>query len=419
MVPLAQSQNLGSFEEISAANFFGVGARQMGMGGVGIATALDGASLYHNPAGLARLSAVEFQFGLTNQKFENRSSQPPGRFTGFSSTLNRAQADLSKSRFASVIISVPYPTYRGSLVIAGGITKLMSFDRASLLHVIDRRNDGLVIDDYSSESEEGAIYSYTVGAAIELSPHLSVGASLAVLSGDDRFDFENYYSDQTNDFIEGGAGFVSESYIGVSAKAGLLLRPNAHLAWGLTVESPVQLEVQYDYEEDWYQTDISDGIVYSYYSDDYLEYTLVHPVRFGTGLSLRSGTFMIAADIDYADWSQMKYQNNIELEIDNNSLKALYRSVLNWRAGIEYQYPRFGLALRGGIFSQPLPYGKANIENDRTGYSLGIGWLTGGHLLVEAAYLSGQFDRLYTAANNIQTLAEDEYKRIYLTISYR
>lgn len=420
LVSLSNSQEIGSFEEVTAGNSFGVGARQMSMGGVGIATSLDGASLYHNPACLTRLSAVEFQLGWTAQQFNNRSSQSPNRFSGFNSVLNQAEAKQNKTRFASAILTAPIPTYRGSFVVAGGITKIMSFNRVAELHVIDQNMDGLVVDDYSSESEEGAVYAYTAGGAIDLTPHVSVGLSISVLSGDDRFRFENYYTDQTQtlNYIEGSYGFVNESYIGVTAKAGLLFRPNSNIAWGLTIESPLRLEVEYSYEEDWYQTDTS-GVVQEYYDEDFFEYSLTHPPKLGTGFSFRFATFTLAADVEYADWSQLEYHNNVNLEADNDSLKALYRDVINWRAGIEYQYPKWGLALRSGFFLQPLPYNKANFKNDRVGYSFGIGWLTGGHLMLEAAYSTSQFDRLYTSLNDALTLAEDDYKRVYLTISYR
>lgn len=416
---MASSQDLGSFEEVTAANYHAIGARQVAMGGVGIPLSHDGASLYHNPAGLARLSTIEFQFSLSNQQFDNISSQPPERLSGFNSVLNRSQADLSRTRFSSAILTVPVPTYRGSLVVSAGITKVMSFSRAALLHVIDINGAGDIVDDFSSEVEEGAIYAYTGGAAIDLSPHLSVGASFSVLSGDDRFRFENRYSDETNSYVEGGVGFINESYIGITAKVGLLLRPNASIAWGFTVESPVRLAVEYSYEEDSYQTDTTDGIIYDYFDSDYLEYNLIHPPKFGTGISFRHSTLTLATEIEYTDWSKMEYQNNFDLETDNDSLALLYREVLNWRAGIEYQYPRWGLAVRGGFFSQPLPYHKANIKDDRFGYSFGVGWLTGGHLMLEAAYSKGRSNRIYTALNGIRTLAEDDDKRIYLTISYR
>ena len=68
---LSSAQDLGRYEEVTAGNFFGIGARQMAMGGTGIASSWDGAAMWYNPAALARIHRVEFQLGLNHQKFSN------------------------------------------------------------------------------------------------------------------------------------------------------------------------------------------------------------------------------------------------------------------------------------------------------------------------------------------------------------
>ena len=145
----AVAQDLGIFEEVSAGNFYGLGARQMAMGGTGIASPMDGAALFYNPAALARIPRIEFQLGLTHQNFSNTTSMSArrNRLTAFSSVINQGSADQTNTRLASLNLAVPVPTYRGSLVVAFGINRVISFDRTAFYHVRDvRESDDAMVD---------------------------------------------------------------------------------------------------------------------------------------------------------------------------------------------------------------------------------------------------------------------------------
>ena len=55
--PLVLGGYFNELDEPIAGNYFGIGARQMAMGGAGIMS-MDGTALYYNPANLARTSPV-------------------------------------------------------------------------------------------------------------------------------------------------------------------------------------------------------------------------------------------------------------------------------------------------------------------------------------------------------------------------
>ncbi len=422
----ASAQDLGGLEEVTAGNFFGFGARQMSMGGAGIAASLDGAALYYNPAALARIHKIELQLGLTHQKFHNETSQPGNRYDGFRSILNTAKIDQTKTRFGSVNMTIPVPTYRGSLSVAFGINRIMSFDKATLLHVIDENSGGDRIDDYAKEFETGGLYMYSGGAGFDISPNLSLGMAINIYSGKDDYTYEYVYTDNAVNMIEAsGANHVTEDYIGISAKGGLLARPNEHLSIGLTIESPMDFQVEYTF------SDAPDYI-------EYIKYDVTRPFIFGGGVAVRSGMFLATADAEYVDWSQMSYNDNPDEAALNDSLALLYRDVLNLRGGVEFQIPTAGLALRAGAFVNPLPYRKEGvvdsrtvkfIDKDRKGISAGFGWLIDDVLMLEAAYVRGSLTRRYpesyvadavpvNTASSLAT-AEDTFNRVYVTMSYR
>lgn len=418
-----QTQDLGVFEEVTAGNFFGIGARQMSMGGAGIAASLDGAALYYNPAALAGIHRIEFQLGLTHQKFSNTTTQPPNRYVGFTSVQNGSDIDMTKTRLGTVNLSVPVPTYRGSLVLGFGINRIHSFDRAAVLDVIDRNAVGLELNDYAKEFEIGGIYMYSAGAGVDISPNLSLGLALNVYSGEDEFTYDYRYVDETNNYEEAENRQITEDYIGVSLKGGLLARPNANLSIGLTIESPLDYQVEWVYLQEVYNPDSTPD---TYLSQSVVEYDLTRPFIFGAGLVYRFHTFTLTGDAEYIDWPQMSYNDNPFMELDNDSLAYLYRDVINLRGGIEYQIPAAGLALRGGVFSNPLPYRKEFIDDDRQGFSFGFGWLIDRVLLLESAFVHGSYKRRYSPANadyvNEGTgtaFAEDSFSRVYFTLSYR
>ncbi|MEZ5358686.1 MAG: hypothetical protein R3F48_07605 [Candidatus Zixiibacteriota bacterium] len=411
------AQDLGIFEETTAGNYFGFGAKQMAMGGTGIANSIDGSALWYNPAGLARIPRIEFQLGMTHQKFSNETSMPAGRYNPsfFKSTINSADTDASKTRFSTVNLTIPVPTYRGAFVVSFGVHRMLSFDRVGIFHVRDLRiSDDAIVDDMTSESESGSVYMYSGGAAIDLSPNLSVGAALNVFSGEDKFVYTVSSLDETLIPLWSVSYSTQNVFdlIAIGGKTGLLYRPNNRTSIGLTIETPIYWEIEQRFTVD-------DTVTV-------VKYRLIHPFKFGAGMAMRFDKLRLAAEATYADWSQLEYDDNPAMEQQIDSLSDLYRAVVDLRLGVEYQFYKTGLALRGGIFSQPLPYDDKFIIDDNIGFTLGFGWLLDKTLLLEGAYVDGGLERTFTAFNadytiptNKNAIAEDRYRRVYLTVSYR
>jgi long-subunit fatty acid transport protein len=433
-------QYIEQVEEITAGNFFGIGARQMAMGGTSLMTN-DGTSLFYNPANLARIPRIEFNFGLSNQKYSDNSSVRAfrkivdynevvpipsifaDRFEGFYSAGSNAEDSRSNSRINSALLSIPYPTYRGSLVIGLGVARVADFDRVFSLYHRDTSADGVIVA-AANEYQTGGLYQIGIGAGIDISPKISFGATAYLYTGKHEYNWE-YRLDSLSVLSFQTQQFIEDKYLGFGAKIGLAIQMNEYIGLGMTVEGPVTLNIE---ENSSYSDNLDDS---AYEDINYVEYDVRKPFVFAAGILTRFDNASIAAEIDYSDWGQLAYGDNLDMEKENVNIKEYYKEALRLRAGGEYIFPSMGLSLRGGIFSDPLPYRDEFQNKSRWGYTFGAGLLVDEVMTIDLAYLHGQYSRnsdyVYSSSyNNVAgqyhylTIDEDiAYNRLYLTAAYR
>mgnify|MGYP001426038521 CR=1 FL=1 len=432
-----------SVEEITAGNFFGYGARQMAMGGTGMMT-IDGTALFYNPANLARIPRIEFNFGLSHQKYQDASSVRPvrrlvyddviptatvmaGRFEGFTSIAGSAENSKTNTRINSAILSIPYPTYRGSLVIGLGVVRTADFDKIFDMYYRDDTASGGVITGAGHEFQSGGLYQWGAGFGLDLSPRISFGGMAFVYTGKHEYNWE-YSLDSLGVYHYQLQQYIEDKYLGFGGKIGLAMQLSQYIALGLAVESPVVLNVE--------ENSSNSSSIYSTDSglsnDDwtnYVKYDVKRPFVFSAGMTASIQDATLALDLDYTDWSQLAYGDNPDMEADNGKIKTYYKDALRCRVGGEYVFPAMGLSLRGGFFTDPLPY-KAEFQNrSRYGYTLGFGVLVDQVMTIDFAYLHGSYGRnsdfTYASSDDGRILHnfiidEDiKYNRIYLTAAYR
>ncbi len=402
-------------DEAVAGNSFGIGARQMAMGGAGIMS-MDGSALYYNPANLARIPRIEFNLGLSYQKYNGGSrSHPIGLNSQYSASDSK-----TNTRLNSLTLSIPYPTYRGSLVFGLGVAHLDNFDRVSKFYY--QEDDGGSITSVEEEAfESGGLNQYTFGFGIDLSPRVSFGGAFIYHSGKHEFNLKSDLYQAGS--LEPLSKLLSYKYSGVGIKLGVALQMSRHLGIGMTIESPTWLSVQQNARLIENGTD----------TYGYAEYEIKKPFVFSSGLVTRFDNFTAMADMIYTDWSQLAYDDNPDMEMDYNSqFKDYYKEALGFKLGAEYVLPGLGLSLRGGYFNNPLPF--KDIEENgiktydgktRHGYSFGVGLLVDQMMTIDIAYVHGSYENDYfrnAIANfdNSVLLNEDvSYNRIYLTGAYR
>ncbi|KPL01015.1 MAG: hypothetical protein AMJ91_02155 [candidate division Zixibacteria bacterium SM23_73_3] len=396
-------QGFGVVDEAAAGNFFVVGARALGMGGAHIAVASDATALVYNPAGLARVTRIEFSGGLTHQRMNNKTkfALQAQQEMGFDD--GRLQ---NNTRFSSANVVLPVPTYRGSLVLALGVNRVKSFDRTMQFFTEDDDTSRTAI-----ESETGGLYLWSLGGAVDISPNISVGAAINLWTGKDSY---TWFYDRIP-IASSGPGItiddaIKDRYSGFNAKFGFRIQPNKYLILGGTIDSPVT----YTVEEDWIE--ITDGVGGSEYADGTYEYKVSLPFGLGAGFALQFENLTLAGDVNYADWTQMEYKRYEYAAEANRLIKETYIDALRFNLGAEYLIPSVGTSLRVGFYHDPLPYKSRWVEKNRNFFTAGVGFLIDQVMILDIAWAHGSWELQEVTPELTEKYTTD---RIFVSVAYR
>jgi long-subunit fatty acid transport protein len=417
----------------------GVGARSAGMGFAHAAVVEDGSALYYNPAGLAQIRRIELSGGLLHDS-QNRDV---GFDTGIAPN-SLESADISATQPDHLSLAYPFPAYRGSLVLG------LAYQRASSLKS-DYFRDGVLREPvgttpglYESESftEGGEVNYWTVGVGGDVSPHVSLGASISYIQGSTSQDFTigrfRLLSDGSTDVEGSDEVFQSiekrdADLNGVTGSVGVLAHASEMTRFGLTVDFPQRYEF--------------DGTVASTFEDQEkidtdrfgFNDTITLPFSFLAGLAFTPSNWLFAADARFTDWTQIDFEGPVRSQDRENA----YRSTVDFNLGAEFQIPSSPTRIRAGFSSQPLPYRlipgeidftfvpddpnttgeasfftreypEANIDTDRYFITFGAGTLIDNTVSLDLAYVRGMYKR---SADTI----EEEWttNRVFGTATFR
>ena len=406
-------------EERAIDNFAGVGVRAMGMGGAFVGVADDFTAMYWNPAGLAQMQQREVQVSLLRNSRANDSifNGTPGR------------SELTNTRFGSLGFVYPYPVYRGSLVLAAGLTRIKDFDWNLNLKGND---DGLAAD--HAFQHEGELALAGVSAAIDVSPAVSLGATLGLVSGEDEAVNEFDWADLQDEFQErrflARDSFTDEYKWTPYAVLGAMLRTprdDPRYRLGATFSTGGTHKIRYVFrgassDEGYNSVEYDDGTVQEFPDEEWSNtYELALPFEFGVGASAEAlPGLTLAGSLHLAEWSQSEYKgaDDYGLRADT-SFEKQYRDVLRYHLGVEYQVPVVALDLRAGYFVDPVPFigprdpgsddPPIRIEEDRRFITLGAGILIDEAMQIDIAWVRGAFKQVeeYSSEFSDNVLSED------------
>lgn len=388
-----------TLERLGMLSINGSGARPFAMGNAYTSVSDDVYALLFNPAGLAQMKQNELSFGLNHARRETMND--------YSGT--RAEQTGSYTSLGHLALAYPYPTYHGGLVFGFGIFKVGSSDIESL------RNG--VLSELSATSQNlltqsGNIYQYHFGIGVDVSPSISVGASLVLW--DESIDFTEQITYEDPGSLAVYTDDVSLDMDGLSLNLGLMIELYEDIKIGLLFTSPTWIsyygEGVTNYEGTYYIVGPYSGWTsdpqYALIDEDY---TL--PMQLRGGISARIAYLLLSADAAYIDYSQTK-KDGLRLTDDlTPGRPEVLDAAWNIHLGAELALPNVPLWIRGGYSYMPLSLntieeiafiendalvayvGDAEIVRERHLFSLGAGILIDDVFMIDAAVAFGSFER--------------------------
>lgn len=369
---------------------YGISARSVAMGNAmtGLSQGFD--AVLFNPAGLAQSRQSEVTGSLNILGYDNNAT-----YFGKSTSDSRSQTNLS-----DIGLIYPFPTTRGSFVIAFGYNRSNDFNsvlgfngfnpQSSIIPTLFDNNAnydvpfqvGLDDEIYDSttgavtitrmvvqknvqqtgiQKETGGVGNWSVSAAMDMAQDISIGLTLNLITGSYNYtrsfletDPKGRFAYDTLSSLAGAVGFGSFNYSftdnqdisGWNAKLGFLYRftdqdGNTMGRLGVTITFPSFITVN-DNFSDAATAYFLTGTSYSYpppgvSSATSNNYDVTTPFKFGIGGSGGTKQLTLAADIEYTDWTQLQFSNS--------NLPSDFINSLNDSIGADF---RATVLLRGG-----------------------------------------------------------------------
>jgi hypothetical protein len=292
--------------------------------------------------------------------------------------------------------------------------------------------DGFVLDS-GQVLETGSIWKWTAAGAIDISPRLSTGLSVHVLSGTDEFLWQGDYVDFLSDgdeettFAAYEDQTIEVDYLGISATAGLNYAVSQNVTAAITVETPTYFAAEenatYDVTEE-YDTASSAFIWDVVYETEFsfADYNLTRPFAFGFGLAGTFERFNLVGDLCYTDWTQLDFDyESAALDADEAAAQRFIKDnltdVMSIHLGGEFLFPEHGMSVRAGYFRDPLPIDERFIESERQYLTAGVGFLIDRIMTLDLAYVHGGYELRDGKPGSFFT--EYKTRRVFATFGYR
>jgi long-subunit fatty acid transport protein len=414
----------------------GSSARALGMGNSFITLSDDFSASIFNPAGLGLIRKFEISGGFNYSSLTNNSSF-------FKNDIEYSNSD---TRFGQIGFVFPIPTLRGSLVFALGYNRLKDFNFAQEFNGFNSGNNSMIQDltyfnddipydlrlsyplfdnndNYLMDTtiingrlkqngniiQEGSIDSWSLTSSIEASENLFVGGTINIFSGQfkkkreyNELDIQNLYdniltdpSDQTTEDFERFSfhDVIDWDISGWDIKIGFLYKLHKNARIGGTIKFPSKFTIEEKYFVDG-QSEFGTGRVYNLNPNilNELEYKISTPFEFSGGASFNINSLIVNAEVNFIDYTQMEFTSGFDpgdMHLNNRDINDLFRAVVNYNIGAEFNIPFVNLSLRGGFIYNPSPFKGDPKKYDKKYITSGIGFLVNESIAFDIAYAHG------------------------------
>ena len=404
----------------------GVGTRALSMGGAYSYRGGDYSASFWNPAALTDIRRIEVYGSLSHLIRDNES-----QFGGFNVPDQATFTD-----FNSFGLAYPVPTYIGSLVFSFGYNRIKSFDENSEFTWLNTTVGDSTVQAWR-ERESGSLDAWILSGAVDVTKNISVGLSLNFWTGNDDFELTFRESDEEFDLFTfdeiNTSTNINSDITGFNLKLGGFYRIGRIMQLGATIATPTTFKIEETsshFEEFIFDADFRADTTFEGFS----EYKIRSPFTFSGGGSLNLLNFVFSGEVEYNDWSQIRYTTEPPFETSKSETNRLieenYRATLRVRGGAELTLPFTGISFRAGYFRDPSIFKGALSDQDKQFYTAGIGFLLDKQVRLDLGFVHGFWknrnvvrDVPYDFDNNINDvtdLVEDiKVNKVFVTLAFR
>jgi long-subunit fatty acid transport protein len=401
----------------------GVGAQWLGFGNATVGHVDDYSALFWNPAGLANLRSYEFSFGMSYLGYGNDATYLGTTTHAYSSVVN----------LNSFGIAIPVPTAQGSLTVAMGYGRHSNFKSTAEFGGFNTSNSivqsmldqdlpyaiylagtdtvsGLPVPFVTGNiqqnvlvNESGGVDHWSFGMAIDIAKDLAIGGTFNYSAGSYAYDRDFEEVDTRN--VYNGAppddfyrfrytSSINSNLSGVGGLFGIMYRAKGLLRFGVTFRTPTYYWITEDFSDhgvSQFDPTSPDAGPYEVDYPGHTEYEITTPMIISGGAALNFWDFLtVAADAEYTDWTQMKFEtSNPDLQEENHLITRIYRPTVNLRGGAEVNLLGSGVRLRAGLIYNPSPYKDDPASFDQVYLTAGAGFEFSGNVYLDLAYARG------------------------------
>lgn len=214
-----------------------------------------------------------------------------------------------------------------------------------------------------------------------------------------RYNSERIFDESFNSDTISSLSLIENLQIrgtGINATVGFIVRPAPFFQIGTSFTSPTIYSMTDTYDASM----SSNWNNYNYHGLETLnnesaatdivitEYALTTPLKFSAGVAFISKSGLITGDIELTSPAQSRY-GDTDFAYENDEIKSLYKSTLNYRIGAEFRHDIFrvrgGFGVQGNAYQEDL-----GIDNSITNISAGAGIRTKSYFVDLALINSSQ-----------------------------
>ena len=482
----AQSQSYSETALLFSRNRPGGSARIQGMGGVQNSLGGDYSAAYSNPAGLGMYNRSEITFspafnsnktssdylGETTSDSKSRINIPGLSFVfhtdkegklgflggTFGITFNRVNDfnrsftyqgtnpdnsiidffipdanGTDKSQFAKSGFNYNTPTGLAYFNYVIGPLSILDPPGDPTLYFSDQAQGIPTQKEEIELSRAQNQWSFSYGANLSDKIYLGGGIGITSINFKSKKSYTEIFDrDPLNSLslIEN----LSISGSGINATLGTIVKPMDFFQFGISISSPTSYQLTDNYSASmstsWndFPYDPTTILKNEEASTDVVvtDYNLATPWRLNGGVAffIQKHGF-ISADIDYLNYGNAKYNSTtsgVSFSEDNDEIKSLYKSVINYRVGGEYRFNEF--RVRAGYSFMPDPFKTPQNDVDRktSSYTIGFGYRKQ-KFFIDVAFIYAQGNTSYrpyrvNSATSPLVLTDNKNTQVMVTLGF-